>query len=145
MGAVISKEVDIELEYREICEAVSDLSSREQIELVNDCELLNQESVIDYIDNCSEGDIQEIVQKCGLVTDSMVEGYIGNLSGTEFMDLVAKTGHEDLLQSESPISEHEQKFLEICKKHMTEEQIKQVVTKYEEMDDFVKGMFSWVK
>lgn len=145
MSTTITKEVDIELEYSEICEAVSNLSSREQIELVNDCELFNQASVIDYIDNCDDDDKHEIVESCGLVTVSMVEGYIGNLSGTEFMDLVAKTGHEDLLQSESPISEHEQKFLEICKKHMTEEQIKQVVTKYEEMDDFVKGMFSWVK
>lgn len=145
MGAVISKEVDIELEYREICEAVSDLSSREQIELVNDCELLNQKSVIVFIDNCDDDEKHEIVESCGLITDSMVERYIGNLSGVEFVDLVANTGHEDLLQSQNPISEQDQTLLEICKKYMTEEQIKQVVEKYIETDNLVKVMFSWVK
>lgn len=145
MAITICKEVDIELEYREICDAVSDLDSREQIQLVGDCELINNDSVIDYLENCSEDDINEIVQASNLVTDELMEKYISNLSTDQVRDLIADSEHRDLLKGDNPISEQDQKFLVICKKYMTEEQIEQVVTKYEETDDFVKGMFSWVK
>lgn len=145
MAITITKEVEIELKYEDICSAVSDLSSNRQTELVGDCELLNRDIVIDYIDNCDDDDKQEIVESCGLITDSMVEGYIGNLSGTEFMDLVASTGHEDLLQSQSPISEQDEKLLEVCKKYFTEEQIKVIIDKHEEILFAVKAIIGLVK
>lgn len=143
MGATISKEVYIELEYREIREAVSDLNSREQLELVNDCELLNQESVIDYIENCSEGDIQEIVQRCNLVSDDLIENYISEMSTDQVKDLITDTQHRVLF--ENNLSEQDQKLLDVCKKYLTDEQIKTIIEKHEDIASVVKVVFSLVK
>lgn len=143
MGATISKEVDIELEYREICEAVSDLSSREQLELVNDCELLNQESVIDYIENCSEGDIQEIVQRCNLVSDDLIENYISEMSTDQVKDLITDTQHRVLF--ENNLSEQDQKLLDVCKLYLTDEQIKILTEKHQDISFVVKALLGVVK
>lgn len=147
MTTTIQKTIDVEIElgYDEICEAVSDLSRQEKLTLVNDCELLNNDAVIDYIDNCDDDDKHEIIESCILITDSMAEGYISNLSGTEFMDLVANTGHEDLLQSQNTISEQDEKLLEVCKKYFTEEQIKVIIEKHEEILFAVKAVIGLVK
>lgn len=140
--STITKEVEIEIEYNEICEAVSDLSRDEQTQLVQDCELINQRSVIDYIDNLDSDDKQEIVDRCDLMEDEIVENYISNLSESEVKDLLENNGHEDLLKGVSDLSEDDAKLLEICKKHLTKKQIETIIEKHEDFAVLIKAMVS---
>lgn len=140
--STITKEVEIEIEYNEICEAVSDLSRDEQTQLVQDCELINQRSVIDYIDNLDSDDKQEIVDRCDLMEDEIVENYISNLSESEVKDLLENNGHEDLLKGGSELSEDDAKLLEVCKKHLTKKQIETIIEKHEDFAVLIKAMVS---
>jgi len=140
--STITKEVEIEIEYNEICEAVSDLSRDEQTQLVQDCELINQRSVIDYIDNLDSEEKQEIVDRCDLMEDEIVENYISNLSESEVKDLLENNGHEDLLKGNSELNDEDSKLLEICKKHLTEKQIETIIEKHEDFAVLIKAMVS---
>lgn len=142
--STITKEVEIEIEYNEICEAVSDLSRDEQTQLVQDCELINQRSVIDYIDNLDSDDKQEIVDRCDLMEDEVVENYISNLSESEVKDLLVDAGHEELLKGNgsSELSDEDSKLLEICKKHLTKKQIETIIEKHEDFSVLIKAMVS---
>ena len=144
MSTTITKsvEVEIELEYEEICEAVSDLSRDEQTQLVQDCELINQRSVIDYIDNLDSDDKQEIVDRCDLIDNDAIENHISNLSDNEVKDLLADTGHEDLLKGGSELSEKDSKILEICKTHLSESQIDTLIEKHKDFAVLIKAMVS---
>jgi len=140
--STITKEVEIEIEYNEIFEAVSDLSRDEQTQLVQDCELINQRSVIDYIDNLDSDDKQEIVDRCDLIDNDAIENHISNLSDNEVKDLLADTGHEDLLKGGSELSEDDAKLLEICKKHLRQKQIETIIEKHEDFAVLIKAMVS---
>lgn len=139
--STITKEVEIEIEYDEICEAVSDLDSSEKVQLVQDCELLDQSSVIDYIDNLDSDDKQEIIDRCDLLDDDFIESHISNLSESEVKDLLENTGHEELLKGNgsSELSEEDSALLEILKKHLSKKDIKKVVEK-KDMATLIKAV-----
>ena len=131
MSTTIKKEVEVEveLEYSEICEAVSDLDSQEKLSLVQDCELINEKSVIDYIDNLDSDDKLKIAEKCDLMDNDVIESHISNLSEDEVKDLLENTGYEDLLKGGSSMSENDEILLGIVKKRLTRKDIERVVEK----------------
>jgi uncharacterized protein YdaT len=129
--STIKKEVEIELEYSEICDAVSDLDSNEKLSLIQDCELLEQRSVIDYIDNLDSDEKQEIIDRCDLLDDDFIENHISDLSESEVKDLLENAGHEELLKGNgsSELSNVDSALLEILKKHLSKKDIMKVVEK----------------
>jgi hypothetical protein len=127
MSTTIKKEVEIEIEYSEICEAVSDLDRQEKLSLVQDCELINEKSVIDYIDNLDSDDKLKIAEKCDLMDNDVIESHISNLSEDEVKDLLENTGHEDLLKGGSSMSKNDEILLNIVKKRLSRKDIEKVV------------------
>lgn len=129
MSTTIRKEVEVEveIEYSELCEAVSDLDSQEKLSLVQDCELINEKSVIDYIDNLDSEDKLRIAEKCDLMDDDVIEGHISNLSDDEVKCLLENTGHEDLYLGVSSLSENDEIILNIIKKRLSRKDIEKVV------------------
>lgn len=127
MSTTIRKEVEIEIEYSEICEAVSDLDSQEKLSLVQDCELINEKSVIDYIDNLDSDDKLRIAEKCDLMDNDVIESHISSLSEDEVKCLLENTGHEDLYLSGSSLSENDEILLNIVKKRLSRKDIEKVV------------------
>lgn len=127
MSTTITKEVEIELEYSEICEAVSDLDSQEKLSLIQDCELMDEKSVIDYLENLDSEDKLKIAEKCDLMDDDVIESHISNLSEYEVKDLLVNTGHEDLLKGGSSLSENDEILLNIVKKRLSRKDIEKVV------------------
>jgi hypothetical protein len=144
MSTTITKEieVEIELEYNEICEAVSDLCKQEKRSLVQDCELLNEQMVVDYIDNLDSDEKESIVDSCNLLDDNFIENHISNLSESEVKDLLENAGHEEILNGSSEVSEKDAKILEICKKHLSESQIDTLIEKHEDFAVLIKAMVS---
>ena len=127
MSTTIRKELEIEIEYSEICEAVSDLDSQEKLSLIQDCELMDEKSVIDYLENLDSDDKLRIVEKCDLMDDDVIESHISNLSEDEVKDLLENTGHEDLLKGGSSMSENDEILLNIVKKRLSRKDIEKVV------------------
>lgn len=127
MSTTITKEVEIELEYSEICEAVSDLDSQEKLSLIQDCELMDEKSVIDYLENLDSEDKLKIAEKCDLMDDDVIESHISNLSEDEVKDLLENTGHEYLLKGGSSLSENDEILLNIVKKRLSRKDIEKVV------------------
>jgi hypothetical protein len=139
MSTTIKKEVEIEIEYSEICEAVSDLDRQEKLSLVQDCELINEKSVIDYIDNLDSEEKLKIAEKCDLIDNDVIESHISNLSEDEVKDLLENTGHEDLLKGGSSMSENDEILLNIVKKRLSRKDIERVV-KNNDMATLIKAL-----
>jgi hypothetical protein len=139
MSTTIKKEVEIEIEYSEICEAVSDLDRQEKLSLVQDCELINEKSVIDYIDNLDSEEKLKIAEKCDLMDNDVIESHISNLSEDEVKDLLENAGHEDLLKGGSSMSENDEILLNIVKKRLSRKDIERVV-KNNDMATLIKAL-----
>jgi hypothetical protein len=134
MSTTITKEIEVEIElkYNEICEAVSDLCKQEKRSLVQDCEL----------DNLDSDEKESIVDSCNLLDDNFIENHISNLSESEVKDLLENAGHEEILNGSSEVSEKDAKILEICKKHLSESQIDTLIEKHEDFAVLIKAMVS---
>jgi hypothetical protein len=141
MSTTIKKEVEVEveLEYSEICEAVSDLDKQEKRSLIQDCELLTDQNVIDYIDNLDSEEKLKIAEKCDLMDNDVIESHISNLSEDEVKDLLENAGHEDLLKGGSSMSENDEILLNIVKKRLTRKDIERVV-KNNDMATLIKAL-----
>jgi len=139
MSTTIKKEVEIEIEYSEICEAVSDLDRQEKLSLVQDCELLTDQNVIDYIDNLDSEEKLKIAEKCDLIDNDVIESHISNLSEDEVKDLLDNAGHEDLLKGGSSMSENDEILLNIVKKRLSRKDIERVVEK-NDMATLIKAL-----
>jgi len=139
MSTTIKKEVEVELEYSEICEAVSDLDRQEKRSLIQDCELLTDQNVIDYIDNLDSEEKLKIAEKCDLIDNDVIESHISNLSEDEVKDLLDNAGHEDLLKGGSSMSENDEILLNIVKKRLSRKDIERVVEK-NDMATLIKAL-----
>jgi hypothetical protein len=129
MSTTIKKEVEIEIEYDDVCEAVSELSRDERMRLVQDCELLNDRTVIDYIDNLDSDEKQNIADRCELLSDDVIESHISNLSEEEVKVFLENAGHEDILNNSSDLSTEDKILLNLIKNRLTEKDLNVVLEK----------------
>lgn len=144
MSHYITKEIEVEIDYQDICEVVNDLSSSEKMELVDDCELLNNKIVIDYIDNLDIQDRQDIIDSCSLMDDDLIENHISNLTESEVKDLLCDCGHENLINSASDITENEIKLLKLIKTTLSEKQLKKFLDNPKQLETITKGVVNMI-
>lgn len=136
--STITKEVEIEIEYDEIREAVSDLSSSELNQLIEDCELAENiksdisDDLVNFIDeNCNNLEQDEAANIINAVfentlgsTSDLLNRVIGDLDEDIVAELNLKTGVTE------GVSETQKEFLEIVSKYLDEDKMKKVITKH---------------
>lgn len=146
MSVTISKEVDVELEFSDIRDAVNDLSSREQAELVAECDLLNKQVIIEYLENSDSDDLKEIAEKCDMINENVVVSYLDDLSEEDFKETISQTCHSELLGegSEGDLTKEQVEFAKVCSKYLNKEQMKTIVQKHEDFAVILKAILGVV-
>ena len=136
--STITKEVEIEIEYDEIREAVSDLYSSELNQLIEDCELAENiksdisDDLVNFIDeNCNNLEQDEAANIINAVfentlgsTSDLLNRVIGDLDEDIVAELNLKTGVTE------GVSETQKEFLEIVSKYLDEDKMRKVITKH---------------
>lgn len=140
MSTTITKEIEIELDYQEVVNAVEGLSTSDQSQLIEDCELAENiksdiaDDLINFIDeNCSNFEHDEAV---GII-QSVLDNTIGATSDVlnrvidELDDDIKAELNVNASESEGgEITETEKEFLQIVSKYLDEDKMKKVIAKH---------------
>jgi len=155
MGTTITKEIDIELEYNDVKNAVDDLSNSEKSQLVEDCELgedIKSEissDVSSFIDeNCDDFDrheavciIQSVLEK--LDSDTPTSDVLNKVIGELDEDIVAEL-NVNAGESGDKATQTQRDFLKIVARYMDEEEMEKVVSKHEQGAELLKGFLEFL-
>lgn len=148
MSATITKEIEIELDYQDLVNAVGELSSREQSQLVEDCELEENiksdiaDDLINFIDeNCSNfehdeavGIIEAVIDNSGCPTSDILNRVISNLDE----DIKAELNVNASESEGGEITETQKEFLQIVSKYLDEDKMKKVIAKHKGGSELVE-------
>lgn len=154
MGSTITKEIDIELEYNDIKDAVSDLSNSDKSQLIEDCELgedIKSEIADDLSsfidDNCSDFDEVEAVQ----VIQSVLENLNSDSPTSDVLNKVISELDEDIVAELNvnageggDVTQTQKEFLNIVARYMDEEGMEKVVSKHEKGAELLKGFLDFL-
>jgi hypothetical protein len=154
MGATITKEIDIELEYNDIKDAVSDLSNSEKSLLIEDCELgedIKSEIADDLSsfidDNCSDFDEVEAVK----VIQSVLENLNSDSPTSDVLNKVISELDDDVVAELNvdageggDVTQTQKEFLNIVARYMDEEGMEKVVSKHEKGAELLKGFLEFL-
>lgn len=147
MSATITKEIEIELDYQDLVNAVGELSSREQTQLVEDCELEENiksdiaDDLMNFIDdNCSNFEHDEAV---GIIK-SVLDNTIGATSDVlnrvidELDDDIKAELNVNVSEKSEGVTETEKEFLQIVSKYLDEDKMKKVIAKHKSGSELVE-------
>jgi hypothetical protein len=140
MSTTITKEIEIELDYQEVVNAVEGLSTSDQSQLIEDCELAENiksdiaDDLINFIDeNCSNfehdeavGIIEAVIDNSGCPTSDILNRVISNLDE----DIKAELNVNASESEGGEITETEKEFLRIVSKYLDEDKMKKVIAKH---------------
>lgn len=147
MSATITKEIEIELGYQEVVSAVDELSSREKLQLLEDCELAEDiksdiaDDLMNFIDdNCSNlekdeavGIIQSVLDNTLGATSDVLNRVIEGLDD----DIKAEL-NVDVSEKSEGVTETEKEFLQIVSKYLDEDKMKKVIAKHKSGSELVE-------
>lgn len=154
MSSTITKEIEIELEYNEVRDAVNDLSNSEKSTLIEDCELgedIKSEIADDlsgFIDeNCSDIDKRDAVA----IIQSVLENLDSDTPTSDVLNKVISELDEDVaselnvdVQEEGEVTKTQKEFLKIVARYMDEEKMERVVKKHEQGAELLKGFLEFI-
>jgi hypothetical protein len=154
MGTRITKEIEIELEYNEVRDAVNDLSNREKATLIEDCELgedIKSEITDDlssFIDeNCSDIDKRDAVA----IIQSVLENLDSDTPTSDVLNKVISELDEDVaselnvnVSGEGEVTQTQKEFLQIVARYMDEKKMKKVVEKQKEGSELLEGFLEFL-
>ena len=154
MGATITKEIDIELEYNDIKDAVSDLSNSEKSLLIEDCELgedIKSEIADDLSsfidDNCSDFDEVEAVK----VIQSVLENLNSDSPTSDVLNKVISELDDDVVAELNvnageggDVTQTQKEFLNIVARYMDEKGMEKVVNRHEQGTELLKGFLEFL-
>lgn len=154
MSSTITKEIEIELEYNEVRDAVNDLSNSEKATLIEDCELGEDikseiaDNLSDFIDeNCSDIDKRDAVA----IIQSVLENLDSDTPTSDVLNKVISELDEDVaselnvdVQEEGEVTKTQKEFLKIVARYMDEEKMERVVKKHEQGAELLKGFLEFI-
>ena len=147
MSATITKEIDIELDYDDITNAVNDLSSGEKMQLLEDCELSEDlksdiaSDLANFIDeNCSSLEQEEAVS----IINAVLENSQGPTSDvlnrliSELDDDIQSELNVNVVENNTETSETQKEFLKIVSNYLDEDKMKKVIAKNKNGSELVE-------
>jgi hypothetical protein len=154
MGTTITKEIEIELGYNEVRDAVNDLSNSEKATLIEDCELgedIKSEITDDlssFIDeNCSDIDKRDAVA----IIQSVLENLDSDTPTSDVLNKVISELEEDVaselnvnVSEEGEVTQTQKEFLQIVARYMDEKKMKKVVEKQKEGSELLEGFLEFL-
>jgi hypothetical protein len=154
MGTRITKEIEIELEYNEVRDAVNDLSNSDKSTLIEDCELGEDikgeiaDDLSNFIDeDCDDFDKHEAV----CIIKSVLEKLDSDTPTSDVLNKVISELDEDVaselnvnVSGEGEVTQTQKEFLQIVARYMDEKEMEKVVSKYEQGAELLKGFLEFL-
>lgn len=152
--STITKEIEIDLEYDEVRDAVSDLSNSEKSQLIEDCELGEDikseisDDLANFIDeNCSDIESDEAVS----IIQAVIENLDSNSPTSDVLNRVIRDLDDDIqnelnvnVVEEGGVTETQKEFLKIVARYMDEKKMKKVVEKQKEGAELLEGFLEFL-
>ena len=150
--STITKEIEIDLEYDEVRDAVSDLSNSEKSQLIEDCELGEDikseisDDLANFIDeNCNSIEQDEAVSIINAVLENS-QGATSDVLNRVISDLDDDIQNELNVNvvEEGGVTETQKEFLKIVARYMDEKKMKKVVEKQKEGAELLEGFLEFL-
>lgn len=152
--STITKEIEIELDYDEVRDAVSDLSDSEKSQLMEDCELNEDikseiaDDLSSFIDeNCNDIDKRNAVA----IIHSVLNNLDSDTPTSDVLNLVVEDLDDDIktelnvnVVEEGEVTETQKEFLKIVARYMDEKKMKKVVEKQKEGAELLEGFLEFL-
>ncbi len=146
--ATISKEVEIELEVSDISEAISDLSSREIRELIQDCEMLNEDIVGDFINDMDTDDLKSMIESSShsdilaSVDEDAVCQFIENMDTDDLKSMIKSSSHSSILNSkdDSDSDDIYSQFMKVVRENVNDNDMISLVAKGDDLGVLIKAI-----